>query len=130
MAHRCQVVEPPAGRFVIGVWGGQQSHDVRGYYAAGKRLPSWVLAFSLNATEVRASGFCWVHGNRIGWTWKRSWILLPEVIGVDLSVEALQGVHRTEFGKPVGYWRPQRIIGSGGPPGLDPLRPDWPPSPP
>ena len=46
-----KVVEPPAGRFVIGVWGGQRSHDVRGYYAAGKRLPSWVLAFSSNATE-------------------------------------------------------------------------------
>ena len=61
-----------AGRFVIGVWGGQRSHDVRGYYAAGKRLPSWVLAFSSNATEQERLAPVGVHGNRIGWAWTRS----------------------------------------------------------
>ena len=28
----------------IGVWGGRESGDVKGYYVAGKRLPSWVIA--------------------------------------------------------------------------------------
>ena len=35
----------------IGIWGGKGSHDVEGYYAAGKKLPSWVLAFSSTQQE-------------------------------------------------------------------------------
>ena len=34
----------------IGLWGSRESHDLKGYFVAGKRLPSWVIAFSSNAT--------------------------------------------------------------------------------
>ena len=34
----------------IGLWSKRESHSVAGYYVAGKKLPSWVIAFSANAT--------------------------------------------------------------------------------
>ena len=34
----------------LGMWGRRESKSVSGYYIAGKKLPSWVIAFSANAT--------------------------------------------------------------------------------
>ncbi len=33
----------------IGLWGGRESGTVAGYFVAGKKLPSWVIAFSSNS---------------------------------------------------------------------------------
>ncbi len=38
----------------IGRWGGRESRDMKGYFVAGKKLPSWVIAFSSNATGESA----------------------------------------------------------------------------
>ena len=38
----------------IGRWGGKESGEVAGYYVAGKKLPSWVIAFSSNTTGESA----------------------------------------------------------------------------
>ena len=40
--------------FAIGLWGGRESNTVAGYFVAGKKLPSWVIAFSSNATGENA----------------------------------------------------------------------------
>ena len=39
---------------IIGAWGGRDSKSVAEYYLAGKRLPSWVIAFSTTATGESA----------------------------------------------------------------------------
>ena len=39
---------------IIGAWGGRDSRSVAQYYLAGKKLPSWVIAFSTNATGESA----------------------------------------------------------------------------
>ena len=38
----------------IGFWSRKDSHDVKGYYVAGKKLPAWVIAFSSNSTGESA----------------------------------------------------------------------------
>ncbi|MDE2979227.1 MAG: sodium/proline symporter, partial [Acidobacteriota bacterium] len=34
----------------LGLWGRREGGSLEGYYVAGKKLPSWVIAFSSNAT--------------------------------------------------------------------------------
>ena len=38
----------------LGLWGSKESGSVAGYFVAGKKLPSWVIAFSSNATGESA----------------------------------------------------------------------------
>nr|NIP57894.1 sodium/proline symporter [Gemmatimonadota bacterium]NIR78276.1 sodium/proline symporter [Gemmatimonadota bacterium]NIT86860.1 sodium/proline symporter [Gemmatimonadota bacterium]NIU30728.1 sodium/proline symporter [Gemmatimonadota bacterium]NIU35523.1 sodium/proline symporter [Gemmatimonadota bacterium] len=56
-----------------------------GYYVAGKKLPSWVIAFSSNATGESAwlllglTGMGYVVGVHA------FWVILGEVMGVTLA---------------------------------------------
>ncbi|MXW55242.1 MAG: sodium/proline symporter, partial [Gemmatimonadales bacterium] len=70
---------------VIGVWGGKESHDVKGYYAAGKKLPSWVLAFSSNATGESAWLLLGLTGIGYALGMHALWVVLGEVLGVALA---------------------------------------------
>jgi sodium/proline symporter len=69
----------------IGYWGSRGSASVAGYYVAGKRLPSWVIAFSSNATGESAWLLLGLTG--MGYTVgvHALWIVLGEVTGVALA---------------------------------------------
>ena len=70
---------------VIGVWGGKESHDLEGYYAAGKKLPAWVLAFSSNATGESAWLLLGLTGIGYALGMHALWVVLGEVLGVALA---------------------------------------------
>ncbi|MPY91407.1 MAG: sodium/solute symporter [Luteitalea sp.] len=69
----------------IGYWARTGSDSMAGYYVAGKRLPSWVIAFSSNTTGESAwlllglTGMGYVVGVHA------LWIVLGEVLGVTLG---------------------------------------------
>ena len=69
----------------IGIWGGRDSHDVEGYFAAGKKLPSWVLAFSSNATGESAWLLLGLTGTGYALGMHALWIVMGEVLGVALA---------------------------------------------
>ena len=69
----------------IGIWGGKGSHDVEGYYAAGKKLPSWVLAFSSNATGESAWLLLGLTGMGYAVGMHALWVVLGEVLGVAVA---------------------------------------------
>jgi len=69
----------------IGWWSRKASMDVEGYYVAGKKLPSWVIAFSSNTTGESAwlllglTGMAYLVGIHA------LWVVLGEVVGVALA---------------------------------------------
>ncbi len=69
----------------IGVWGGRGSDNLAGYYVAGKRLPSWVIAFSSNSTGESAWLLLGLTGMGYAMGIHALWIVLGEVLGVTLS---------------------------------------------
>ncbi|MEE4278675.1 MAG: sodium/proline symporter [Halieaceae bacterium] len=69
----------------IGVWA-RRSHDsAAGYFLAGRRLPYWVAAFSMNATGESAwlllglSGVAYLTGMQA------LWVVIGETVGVGLA---------------------------------------------
>lgn len=66
----------------IGVWGNRDSHDLEGYYVAGKKLPSWVIAFSSNATGESAWLLLGLTGMGYAIGVHAFWVILGEVLGV------------------------------------------------
>ena len=66
----------------IGWWGRSESGSVKGYFVAGKKLPSWVIAFSANATGESAWLLLGLTG--MGYTMgvHAFWIIMGEVLGV------------------------------------------------
>lgn len=69
----------------IGIWAGRESKDVAGYYVAGKRLPSWVVAFSSNATGESAWLLLGLTGMGYLVGVHAFWVVLGEVLGVTLA---------------------------------------------
>ena len=69
----------------IGVWGGRESGDVKGYYVAGKKLPSWVIAFSSNSTGESAWLLLGLTGMGYMVGIHAFWVVLGEVLGVTLA---------------------------------------------
>jgi sodium/proline symporter len=68
----------------IGLWGGRESKTVSGYYVAGKKLPSWVIAFSSNSTGESAWLLLGLTGMGYAVGAHAFWIILGEVMGVAL----------------------------------------------
>ncbi len=66
----------------IGIWGSRDSGDVKGYFLAGKRLPSWVIAFSSNATGESAWLLLGLTGMGYAIGVHAFWVILGEVLGV------------------------------------------------
>ena len=73
------------GLLGIGLWGGRESQDVKGYFAAGKKLPSWVIAFSSNATGESAWLLLGLTGMGYAVGAHALWIVLGEVLGVAVA---------------------------------------------
>jgi sodium/proline symporter len=71
--------------FGIGLWGRRESQTVAGYYVAGKRLPSWVIAFSTNATGESAWLLLGLTGMGYAVGFHAFWVVLGEVLGVTLG---------------------------------------------
>lgn len=71
--------------FAIGLWGRRESSDVAGYYVAGKKLPSWVIAFSSNTTGESAWLLLGLTGMGYAVGIHALWIVLGEVLGVTLG---------------------------------------------
>jgi sodium/proline symporter len=69
----------------IGFWGGRESNTVSEYYVAGKKLPSWVIAFSSNATGESAWLLLGLTGMGYAVGAHAFWIILGEVLGVALA---------------------------------------------
>ncbi len=69
----------------LGFWGRRESQSVVGYYVAGKKLPSWVIAFSSNATGE--SGWLLLGLTGMGYLVgiHALWVVLGEVLGVTLG---------------------------------------------
>lgn len=69
----------------IGWWARTESRDVAGYFVAGKKLPSWVIAFSSNATGESAWLLLGLTGMGYLLGIHAFWIVLGEVLGVTLA---------------------------------------------
>ncbi|MBT8489308.1 MAG: sodium/proline symporter [Gemmatimonadetes bacterium] len=67
---------------LIGLWGNRDSHDLEGYYVAGKKLPAWVIAFSSNATGESAWLLLGLTGMGYAIGVHAFWIIMGEVLGV------------------------------------------------
>ncbi|UCG85907.1 MAG: sodium/proline symporter [Gemmatimonadota bacterium] len=69
----------------IGFWGSRGSGTVAGYYVAGKKLPSWVIALSSNTTGESAWLLLGLTGMGYLVGIHALWIVLGEVTGVALA---------------------------------------------
>ncbi len=69
----------------IAWWASRESRSVAGFYVAGKRLPSWVIAFSANTTGE--SGWLLLGLTGMGYLvgFHALWVVLGEVLGVALA---------------------------------------------
>ena len=69
----------------FGLWGKKDSGSLKGYYVAGKKLPSWIIAFSSNATGE--SGWLLLGLTGMGYLVgiHALWVVLGEVLGVALG---------------------------------------------
>ncbi len=70
---------------VIGLWASRESRSVAGYFVAGKKLPSWVIAFSSNTTGESAWLLLGLTGMGYLVGIHALWIVLGEVLGVALA---------------------------------------------
>ena len=71
--------------FGIGLWGGRESRSVAGYYVADKKLPSWVIAFSTNATGQSAWLLLGLTGMGYAVGIHALWVVFGEILGVTLG---------------------------------------------
>ena len=71
--------------FGIGLWGSRESGTMAGYYVAGKKLPSWVIAFSSNSTGESAWLLLGLTGMGYAVGIHALWVVLGEVLGVALA---------------------------------------------
>jgi len=71
--------------FGIGWWARRDSQSVAGYYVADKKLPSWVIAFSSNATGESAWLLLGLTGMGYAVGVHAFWVILGEVLGVALG---------------------------------------------
>jgi len=69
----------------IGFWGSRDSSDLKGYYVAGKKLPAWVIAFSMNATGESAWLLLGLTGMGYAIGVHAFWVILGEVLGVAMA---------------------------------------------
>lgn len=69
----------------IGAWASRSTKSVAGYYVAGKELPSWVIAFSSNATGESAWLLLGLTGMGYLMGIHALWVILGEVLGVTFA---------------------------------------------
>ncbi len=69
----------------LGIWARKDTRSVRGFYLAKKRLPSWVVAFSSNATGESAWLLLGLTGMGYLVGFHAFWVVAGEVLGVALA---------------------------------------------
>lgn len=69
----------------FGLWARRESATVAGYYVADRKLPSWVIAFSTNATGESAWLLLGLTGMGYAVGVHAFWVVLGEVLGVALG---------------------------------------------
>ncbi|MCZ6755005.1 MAG: sodium/proline symporter [Gemmatimonadetes bacterium] len=69
----------------FGLWARRESATVAGYFVAGRKLPSWVIAFSTNATGESAWLLLGLTGMGYAVGVHAFWVVLGEVLGVALG---------------------------------------------
>jgi len=69
----------------LALWSRSETHSMRGYFIAGKKLPPWVVAFSTNATGE--SGWLLLGLTGMGYAVgaQAFWVVAGEVIGIALA---------------------------------------------
>ena len=70
---------------IIGAWARRDTKSIAGYYVADKKLPSWVIAFSSNASGESAWLLLGLTGMGYWFGVHALWIVLGEVLGVTLG---------------------------------------------
>ena len=86
---RATIVAVLAAYFLVLVgiawWASRENRSVAGFYVAGKKLPSWVIAFSANTTGE--SGWLLLGLTGMGYLvgFHAMWVVLGEVLGVALA---------------------------------------------
>jgi sodium/proline symporter len=70
---------------VLAIWSRRETSTLGGFYLAGRKLPSWVVAFSANATGE--SGWLLLGLTGMGYAVgaQAFWVVFGEVIGIGLS---------------------------------------------
>jgi len=66
----------------LGLWGSRDSKSLAGYYVAGKKLPSWVIAFSSTSTGESAWLLLGLTGMGYMVGFHALWVVLGEFLGV------------------------------------------------
>ena len=84
------VVLVPLGLYMLvllglGIWSRREGATLEGYYVAGRKLPSWVIAFSSNATGE--SGWLLLGLTGMGYAvgFHALWVVFGEVMGVAIA---------------------------------------------
>jgi sodium/proline symporter len=69
----------------LGLWSRREGASLEGYYVAGRKLPSWVIAFSSNATGE--SGWLLLGLTGMGYAvgFHALWVVFGEVMGVAIA---------------------------------------------
>jgi sodium/proline symporter len=69
----------------LAIWSRKETHSLKGFYLAGKKLPYWVVAFSTNATGE--SGWLLLGLTGMGYAFGAHayWVIVGEMIGIGLS---------------------------------------------
>ncbi len=71
--------------FALAIWSRGETHNLSGYFLAGKKLPPWVVAFSTNATGE--SGWLLLGLTGMAYTVgvQAFWVVAGEVTGIGLT---------------------------------------------
>src|SRR5210317_875119 len=69
----------------VAIWSRKETHTLKGFYLAGKKLPYWVVAFSANATGE--SGWLLLGLSGMGYAVgaQAYWVVVGQMIGIGLS---------------------------------------------
>jgi sodium/proline symporter len=69
----------------LAIWSRKETHSLKGFYLAGKKLPFWVVAFSTNATGE--SGWLLLGLTGMGYAVgaQAYWVIVGEMIGIGAS---------------------------------------------
>ena len=69
----------------FGIWSRKETHSLKGFFLAGKKLPGWVVAFSTNATGE--SGWLLLGLTGMGYAvgMKAYWVVVGEILGIGAS---------------------------------------------
>ena len=69
----------------LALWSRRESHSLKGYFLAGKKLPYWVVAFSTNATGESGWLLLGLTGMGFAVGAQAFWVMVGEVTGIAMA---------------------------------------------